>query len=78
MPYVAGTCRGCGGEPTPGRTRCEACLTDHRDEQDARVDARRAAGQCVRCGEPAGLTRHGLPAKHCAQHLRYYAARQGY
>jgi hypothetical protein len=81
MPYAAGTCRGCGGE-TDG-SRCEACKAERREQEAALRNDRRARGLCLTCGAPVAKTklinggqkRVREPARYCAKHLAYYAAR---
>jgi len=83
MPYAVGTCRGCGSEPELGKTRCAACAKARRQADAVKRDERRAAGLCLTCAAPvarmkranAGQKLVRKPARYCAEHLRYYAAR---
>lgn len=84
MPYAAGTCRGCGEAPLPGKSRCEACARAKRELERELREHRREHGLCLTCGAPvartkalnAGRKRVREPARYCGKHLAYYAERQ--
>ena len=66
-----GLCTDCGrNPPEEGRSVCEPCREAQRAAERARYAARRAAGACVRCAEPAigGTSR-------CARHAALEAER---
>jgi hypothetical protein len=44
---------GCGREREPDRRRCVRCLEDHRASTARKRSARRSAGLCIWCAEPA-------------------------
>lgn len=70
MPYADGTCRDCGWDPQPGRSRCARCLRARREHQAQVIAERLAAGLCRVCAAPAQEGSH-----HCRTHLAYYRAR---
>lgn len=86
MPYAAGTCRGCGGEPEEGSVRCAACKAARREREALARAAKRRSGTCLfgGCQKPvagskllnAGQKRVREPASYCKEHLEYYAVRQ--
>lgn len=70
MPYATGTCRGCGGAPVDGHSRCAPCLARRREIDRETREERRQKKQCVTCGAKAAKKRAYRKA-----HLAYYAAR---
>lgn len=70
MPFAAGTCHDCGGEPEEGRTRCARCAKARREREAEVREARRALRLCTICGEKV-VPERGF----CARHLEFFRAR---
>lgn len=82
MPYAAGTCHDCGGDPDGG-SRCKDCREVSRAVSAERRANLIARGLCLVCSTPvaktkledAGRRRVRKPARYCTKHLAYYASR---
>jgi hypothetical protein len=55
-------CGNCGKPRAAGRIRCVRCLNRDRARRKKKADARKSAGLCVQCGEPA------VTVERCQEH----------